>query len=126
MAKQSKAQKDTVHRVMHEFKEGKLKIRGSGPKVKNPKQAIAIALHEAGASNQESPKMNRENLSKAKAKERNGESAKAKAAGKQTARHRARGSDGKTRAELYEEAKRRDLPGRSRMSKAELERSLHR
>lgn len=31
---------------------------------------------------------------------------------------------GKTRAELYEEAKRRDVPGRSRMSKAELERAL--
>jgi hypothetical protein len=126
MAKQSKAQKETVHRVMHEYKEGKLKIRGTGPKVKNPKQAIAIALHEAGASNQESPKKNRENLSKTKAKERNGEPARAKAEGKQTARHRARGTDGKTRAELYEEAKRRDLPGRSRMSKAELERSLHR
>ena len=49
MAKQSKAQKETVARVMHEFKHGELKMRGTGPKVKNPKQAIAIALHEAGA-----------------------------------------------------------------------------
>jgi Family of unknown function (DUF6496) len=133
MAKQSKAQKDTVHRVMHEFKEGKLKIRGSGPKVKNPKQAIAIALHEAGASNQESPKKNRENLSKTKSKERRGETASKKSASKKTASPRERlGSStskagrAKTRAELYAEAKRRDLPGRSRMSKAELERSLHR
>jgi hypothetical protein len=133
MAKQSKAQKDTVHRVMHEFKEGKLKIRGSGPKVKNPKQAIAIALHEAGASNQESPKKNRENLSKTKAKERSGETASKKSASKTTASPRERldsstskAGRAKTRAELYAEAKRRDLPGRSRMSKAELERSLHR
>jgi Family of unknown function (DUF6496) len=133
MAKQSKAQKDTVHRVMHEFKEGKLKIRGSGPKVKNPKQAIAIALHEAGASNQESPKKNRENLSKTKSKERRGETASKKGASKKTASPRERlgsrvskAGRAKTRAELYAEAKRRDLPGRSRMSKAELERSLHR
>src|ERR687889_221264 len=60
MAKQSNAQKETVERVMHEFKHGDLRIRGTGPKVKNPKQAIAIALHEAGASNQESPKEKRE------------------------------------------------------------------
>ncbi|WP_134495945.1 DUF6496 domain-containing protein [Microvirga pakistanensis] len=130
---QSKAQKDTVHRVMHEFKEGKLKIRGSGPKVKNPKQAIAIALREAGASNQESPKKNRENLSKTKAKEHRGETASKKSASKKTAspRERLGGKASKagraqTRAELYAEAKRRDLPGRSRMSKGELERSLDR
>jgi hypothetical protein len=132
MAKQSKAQKDTVNRVMHEFKEGKLTIRGSGTKVKNPKQAIAIALHEAGASNQESPKKNRENLSKTKSKERRGETASKKGASKTTASPRERlgsrtskAGRAKTRAELYAEAKRRDLPGRSRMSKAELERSLH-
>src|SRR4051794_5246127 len=47
---QSKEQKETIERVMHEFKHGDLRIRGTGPKVKNPKQAIAIALHEAGAS----------------------------------------------------------------------------
>ena len=29
---------------MHEFKHGELRIRGTGPRVKNPKQAIAIAL----------------------------------------------------------------------------------
>src|SRR3954469_21758986 len=69
---QSKEQKETIERVMHEFKHGDLRIRGAGPKVKNPKQAIAIALHEAGASNQESPRKNRENLRKTKAKERQG------------------------------------------------------
>jgi hypothetical protein len=36
----------------------------------------------------------------------------------------ARKGGGKTRAELYAEARRRDLPGRSRMSKSELERAL--
>src|SRR5215208_1314032 len=75
---QSKEQKETIERVMHEFKHGELRIRGTGPKVKNPKQAIAIALHEAGASNEESPKKNRENLKRTKAKERRGETAQAR------------------------------------------------
>ena len=57
MAKQNKAQKDTVERVMHEFKHGELKMRG-GRKVKNPRQAIAIGLREAGASKYESKKDN--------------------------------------------------------------------
>lgn len=57
MAKQSKDQKETVARVMHEFKEGDLRS-SSGKKVKNPKQAIAIGLSEAGASNQQSPEEN--------------------------------------------------------------------
>jgi hypothetical protein len=35
--------------VMHEFKHGTLHS-GSGQIVKNPKQAIAIAMHEAGLS----------------------------------------------------------------------------
>ena len=123
MAKQSKAQKETVERVMHEVKHGELRIRG-GRKVKNPKQAIAIALREAGASNQESPKKNRENLRKTKAKEGRGETGQARAEGNKNPRKASGGSGGATRAELYEEAKRRDIPGRSRMSKAELERAL--
>lgn len=103
MAKQSRAQQETIERVMHEFKHGELEQRG-GRKVRNPKQAIAIALSEAGASNQASPARNRANLTRTKARERRGE----------------------TRAELYEEAQRRDLPGRSRMRKAELARALAR
>jgi len=38
--------------VMHEFKRGTLHS-GAGPIVKNPKQAIAIALSEAGLSRQQ-------------------------------------------------------------------------
>ena len=122
MPKQTRAQKETVERVMHEFKHGELRIRG-GRKVRNPKQAIAIALHEAGASNQESPQKNRENLRNTKAKERRGKTG-TRAGSKASARKEP--GSGKTRAELYEEAKRRDLPGRSGMSKAELERALRR
>ena len=54
MAKQSKAQQETVGRIMHELKHGELET-GGGRKVGNPKQAVAIALHEAGATNRESP-----------------------------------------------------------------------
>ena len=37
-----------VSKVMREFKKGKLNIGGSKKKVKSRKQAIAIALNEAG------------------------------------------------------------------------------
>ncbi len=46
MAKYSKAAQDKVEKSMHEMKAGKLKS-GSGQKVTNPKQAIAIGLSEA-------------------------------------------------------------------------------
>jgi hypothetical protein len=80
MPRQSPEQKKTVSRVMHEYKHGELES-GSGKKVRNPRQAIAIALHEAGASKDESPEKNKENLRKTKAKERKGETAKAQKEG---------------------------------------------
>ena len=45
-----KKKQPKVKKVMKEFKEGKLKSGGSGKKVKNRMQAIAIALNEAGVS----------------------------------------------------------------------------
>jgi hypothetical protein len=135
---QSPAQKETVERVMHEFKEGELKTARGTRKVRNPKQAIAIALNEAGASNRQDPATNARNRRRTKAKERRGETYEDEAEGhratEQTyARARARShrggaakGDGKTRAALYAEAKRRDIPGRSKMAKAELERALAR
>ena len=124
--KQSPAQKETVERVMHEFKHGELRIRGNGPKVKNPKQAIAIALHEAGASNGESPKRNKQNLARTKAKERKGETAKNAAEGERERTGGAGWPRRETRAELYEKAKKKNVPGRSKMSKDELARALQR
>ena len=48
MAKESKKAEKKVGKVMREFKEGKLHSGSKkGPEVKNPKQAIAIALSEA-------------------------------------------------------------------------------
>ena len=109
---QSKAQKETISRVMHEFKHGELET-SRGRKVRNPRQAIAIGLREAGASKYESKEKNRENLQRTKARERRGATEKDQAEGLK-----------KIRAELYEQAI-RNIPGRSKMSKTELERALH-
>jgi hypothetical protein len=130
---QTPAQRDTVERVMHEFKHGELKTARGTRKVKNPKQAIAIALHEAGASKYESSAENKRNLRHTKAKERRGETYRDEAEGKKrrtptkaAAAGTRRGTGGeKTKAQLYAEAKRREIPGRSKMNKQQLERALH-
>ena len=68
MAKETKAQQATVGRVMHEFKRGELKS-GTGGTVEDPKQAVAIALSEAGASNRKAQDGIRRYRERAKAKE---------------------------------------------------------
>jgi hypothetical protein len=55
MAKYSKKASEKVEKVMHERKQGKLRS-GSGKKVTNPKQAIAIALSEARKEGAKVPK----------------------------------------------------------------------
>ena len=135
---QTPAQKETVERVMHEFKHGELKTARGTRKVKDRKQAIAIALHEAGSSKTESPAENKRNLRRTKAKERRGETYRDEAEGKKsrksparkpttrrnTARRASSSRGERTKAELYAEAKRRNLRGRSKMDKAELQRAL--
>jgi hypothetical protein len=113
---------------MHEYKHDELKSGGSGRKVRNPRQAVAIALHEAGASKYESPQENRQNLRHTKAKERRGETYRDEAEGRRrrTTSGRGRADGGETKAKLYAEAKRRDIPGRSKMDKGELQRALRR
>jgi len=112
---QSKAQRETIGRVMHEFKHGELET-STGRQVKNPKQAIAIGLREAGASKYESEEQNRRNLKRTKVRERHGATGKGR---------RKRHDDEKTtRAELYAEARRQNLPGRSKMSKIQLQSAL--
>jgi hypothetical protein len=84
--RESEPQKETVERVMHEFKHGELRSGTGGEKVKSRKQAVAIALSEAGASNQQTPKENEEHLRHTKAKERRGETAKDEIEGKRSHR----------------------------------------
>jgi hypothetical protein len=66
MPQTSPRQRKTTGRVMHEFKHGELKSGrgGKGGKVKSRRQAIAIALKEAGASKYESKRKNKRNLAK--------------------------------------------------------------
>ena len=76
----------------------------------------------------------KQNVKKAQAASRKGRSIanmpakKRSALGKQGAavaqRKRTGGTSPRTREELYQEAKRRDLPGRSKMGRAELARAL--
>ncbi len=55
MAKKKPMTKE--HKVMREFKEGKLHSGSkTGPKVKSRKQAVAIAMSEAGKSRDSSKK----------------------------------------------------------------------
>ena len=108
MAKQSAKQKSIVGRVMHEFKRGELDGRDGEP-VTDPKQAIAIALHEAGSSNQESPAKNQRNLGRTVKREREGDTAESRR---------------ETRQDLYAEARKRNIPGRSKMTKSELAQAI--
>jgi len=53
--KYSKKAQEKVKESMHEFKRGEL-MSGSGHKVKNPKQAVAIGLSEARKEGARVPK----------------------------------------------------------------------
>jgi hypothetical protein len=77
MPKETESQKRTIERVMREYKHGQLKSgpEGEGGKVQSRRQAVAIALSEAGASNQQSPAENVRSLRRTKQKERKGETA---------------------------------------------------
>src|SRR3954468_19291728 len=149
----SPRQRKTMGRVMHEFEHGELRS-GRGGKVTSRRQAIAIALKEAGASKYESERENRRNLRRSERKEARGktyqqeregkshvgargkrESSRAMggrnathrtARGKKAARSRARnGHNGATKQQLYKKATARHIPGRSRMTKRQLENALH-
>jgi hypothetical protein len=72
---ESKEQKEIVERVMHEWKHGELET-GAGKPVKSQKQAVAIALSEAGESKYDTPEENKEHLEHTREKERKGETAR--------------------------------------------------
>jgi hypothetical protein len=75
MANTSSRQKRTIGRVMHEYAHGELKSgeAGKAGKVKSRKQAIAIALDEAGASRTKRPTENRKAEARTERKEARGE-----------------------------------------------------
>jgi hypothetical protein len=72
--RKSAAKKKTsakVGKVMHEFKHGQLKS-GSGRKVRNPKQAIAIGLSEARKSGGDVPPAPKKGAAKKKSAAKKG------------------------------------------------------
>jgi hypothetical protein len=155
MPKSSPRQRKTAGRVMHEFKHGELKSGrgGRGGKVKSRRQAIAIALSESGASKYASKRENRRHLRKYEREEARGETGQQQregrshvgargrressramggrnathltARGRKAARTRARHNGSATKAQLYRRAKARHIPGRSKMTKRQLENALH-
>lgn len=152
MAKATERQRRIEGRIMHEFAHDELKSGpgGKGGKVKSRKQAIAIALSEAGDSNYKSKPANSRAKAKTVAKEARGKTAQQEkegknhlgahnqrestramggknathrtARGKRAAASRVRG--GKTKDELYRQAQKRDIPNRSKMTKTQLENAL--
>lgn len=73
----SPRQRRKVKKVMHEYKHGELESGRSGRKVRNPKQAIAIAMSESGQSRN---KRGRKKASAAKGKKTGRKAATGKAA----------------------------------------------
>jgi hypothetical protein len=151
---ESARQKRITGRVMHEFKHGELKSGpgGKGGPVKSRKQAVAIALEEAGDSKNESDSRNARNLHRTETKEAEGKTAqqesegnshigasrkressrsmggkdarKPTARGEKAALARAHTADGHTRDDLYAQAQRQHIEGRSKMTKRQLENAL--
>ena len=109
MPRETGRQKKKIEKVLHEFKKGELKQK-SGRRVTDHKQAVAIALSEAGVSRQRKPGGTSANGQRKSDTKRRGQQA----------------DTSKTRAELYREATRRGIAGRSRMTKQELAKALAR
>jgi hypothetical protein len=84
MANTTPSQRKTIGRVMHEARHGELKRGpgGKGGKVRSRKQAVAIALHEAGASKYDSPAERRRAYTRTKRKEAAGKTAQQEREGK--------------------------------------------
>lgn len=153
MAHTTPEQRKIMGRVMHEFEHGELYSGkdGKGGRVTNRQQAIAIALEEAGASKYESEAENERHLTETEHKQARGETGQQEAEGRshvgaegrresseamggENAHHltergahaaRVRARKGPTYDELYERAKKADIPGRSKMSKQQLANALH-
>jgi hypothetical protein len=154
MPRTTPRQRKSIGRVMHEFGHGELKSGpgGKGGKVKSRRQAIAIALEEAGASKYESGRQNRKHLARTERKEARGRTGQQEregkshvgargrrestpavggkdarrrtASGRKAANSRARQAAGTTKAALYRRAKRAGIEGRSKMTKQQLANAL--
>ena len=94
-------------------------------------QHIRRSLRERGRSESTAEEIaartvNKERAQHGEAREASRQSLTDMAAPRRGGEHSHRGPQGRTYAQLYEDARRARLPGRSRMNKAELERALKR
>jgi Family of unknown function (DUF6496) len=155
MPKTTPRQRKSIGRAMHEYEHGELKSgpNGKAGKVKSRRQAIAIALSEAGASKYDSARQNRRHLARTERKEAQGRTGQQEREGKshvgargqressrpmggkdarrltksgrKGASTRARTAAGTTKKVLYRRAKRAGIEGRSKMTKQQLANALH-
>lgn len=105
--------------------------RGSSPKRERQYEHIKQSEVERGLPEGQAEEIAARTVNKARA--RSGESATSSelsrediSSQRRAAHRRRHGGSGRTRAQLYEEARDRGLRGRSKMSKAQLERALAR
>ncbi len=122
MAKETMSQRKTVGRVLHEYAHGELKSgpEGKGGKVKSRRQAIAIALREAGESKYESKGTNKRTLARTKRKETAGRTAQQETEGK--ARVGARGKRESSKAMGGKNAETKTRPRATTKSKSKVRR----
>jgi hypothetical protein len=96
-----------------QYKHIRQSLREHGRSERTAEEIAARTVNKERAQHGESRTATRESLDDMPASRRGGE-------------HSHRGPQGRTYAQLYEDAKRAGLPGRSRMNKAELEQALKR
>jgi hypothetical protein len=103
--------------------------RGSSPKRERQYEHILSAERERGVSKKRAEEIAARTVNKARA--RSGEAKSPSRLSKtdissqrRAAYRRKHGGGGRTRDQLYEEAKERNIAGRSRMTKAQLQRAL--
>jgi hypothetical protein len=103
--------------------------RGSSPKRERQYEHILGAERERGVSEARAEEIAARTVNKARA--RSGEARNPSklsrtdiSSQKRAGYRRTHGGSGRTRDQLYDEAKARNVPGRSRMTKAQLERAL--
>ena len=105
--------------------------RGSSPKRERQYEEIRKSERKRGVPAKRAEEIAARTVNKARA--RSGEARSASklsksdiSSQKRAGYRRTHGGSGRTRDQLYEEAKDRNIPGRSRMTKAQLQRALNR
>ncbi|MEV6250117.1 plasmid stabilization protein [Streptomyces sp. NPDC051742] len=103
--------------------------RGSSQKRERQYEHIKESAEDRGESTKRAKEIaartvNKERARQGESKTSSRQSTQDMSSGERGGRRSGSGSEGRTYDQLYEEAKRRDIDGRSKMNKAQLERAL--